>query len=166
MPPVTIRLETPADHLAIKNVTTAAFGQKDEAQLIQRLREDGSVILSLVATNDAGRVIGHLMFTDLIIEGIENAAALAPMSVHPDHQKKRIGTAMIKEGLEICRSLEINVIVVLGHEMYYPRFGFSADLARCLDAPLSGPALMALELTPGTLSGSDLKVTYPAAFGI
>jgi putative acetyltransferase len=58
-------------------------------------------------------------------------------------------------------------MIVLGHPNYYPRFGFSAALARNLSSPYSdaGEAWMALELTPGALVGVEGTVTYPAAFG-
>jgi putative acetyltransferase len=55
---------------------------------------------------------------------------------------------------------------VLGHKGYYPRFGFSAALARPLEAPFSGDVFMALELAPGALHGAQGRVTYPAAFGV
>ena len=57
-------------------------------------------------------------------------------------------------------------MVVLGHVRYYPRFGFSAELARKLASPFPGEAFMALELVPGALAGRAGSVRYPAAFGI
>jgi putative acetyltransferase len=53
-----------------------------------------------------------------------------------------------------------------GHKGYYPRFGFSAALARPLEAPFSGDAFMALELAPDALRGEKGRVTYPPAFGV
>jgi putative acetyltransferase len=55
---------------------------------------------------------------------------------------------------------------MLGHKGYYPRFGFSAALARPLEAPFAGDAFMALELAPGALLGKKGRVTYPPAFGV
>ena len=57
-------------------------------------------------------------------------------------------------------------VIVLGHEAFYPRFGFSAELARRLDAPFRSDAFMALELQPGALAGVRGAVRYPAAFGL
>jgi putative acetyltransferase len=57
-------------------------------------------------------------------------------------------------------------VIVLGHPEYYSRFGFSAELARCLRAPFSGPAFRALELVPGALSAVNGEVRYPPPFGV
>jgi putative acetyltransferase len=57
-------------------------------------------------------------------------------------------------------------VIVLGHPEFYPRFGFSSEMARHLAGPFSGEAFMALELEPGALRGENGKVTYPAAFGL
>jgi putative acetyltransferase len=55
---------------------------------------------------------------------------------------------------------------VLGHPGYYPRFGFSAQLAQALECPYGdvGAAWMAIELLPGALDGVHSKVVYPPAF--
>jgi putative acetyltransferase len=162
-----IRPETPDDRMAVRAVNRHAFGGDGEADLVERLRADGLVIASLVAVA-GGKVIGHILFSALPIEipeGDVRAAALAPMAVLPSHQRQGIGGALIRAGLAACRNAGIEAVVVLGHPDYYPRFGFSADAARKLHAPFSGPALMALELTRGVLAGGG-RVRYPAAFGL
>ena len=93
------------------------------------------------------------------------AAALAPMAVQPDLQNQGIGSKLVEEGLKVVRERAFDGVIVLGHSAYYPRFGFSAELARRLAAPFSGEAFMALELVPGALDGSMGSVSYPAAFG-
>jgi putative acetyltransferase len=55
---------------------------------------------------------------------------------------------------------------VLGHERYYPRFGFSCEKARHLASPFPPKAYMALELSDGALAGIHGAVRYPAAFGL
>lgn len=158
-----IRLATSADHIAIHRVVAAAFGQDEEAGLVDRLRADGDAILELVA-DDAGAVVGHILFSRLGI-GAVTGAALAPLAVAPDCQRRGIGDALTRAGTEQCRALGVPAIVVLGHTDYYPRFGFSAALAAPLDAPFSGPSFMAIELTPGALA-AGARVRYAPAFGI
>ena len=68
------------------------------------------------------------------------------------------------EGLSLLRARQRGAVIVLGHPGYYPRFGFSAALARKLASPYAGDAFMALELIPGTLAGRAGVVQYPAAF--
>ena len=81
-------------------------------------------------------------------------------------QRRGIGSALVRAGLELARHRDWRAVIVLGHKDYYPRFGFSAALAHPLKAPFSGDAFMALELAPGALQGADGRVTYPPAFGV
>lgn len=163
-----VREETPADVLGIDEVNRLAFGGVEESLLIHRLRADCSVIVSLVALIE-GAVAGHIMFSNLPIRTDRRSlqgAALAPMAVRPEFQKRGIGARLVREGIEACRTRGVDVIVVLGHPTYYPRFGFSAQTARNLVAPFSGEAFMALELRSGALKNEIGTVTYAPAFGI
>ena len=153
----TIREEIPADIAAIAEVNRAAFGGEDEVKLVDLLRSSGHVLVSLVAL-DGDRVIGHILFSPLVIEtpdGERAAAALAPMAVLPEWQRRGAGSALVRAGLDECRRKDMGVVIVVGHPEYYPRFGFSAALAQDLDSPYPdlGDAWMALELTPGALAG-------------
>lgn len=158
-----IRLAAPTDAAAIRDVVAAAFGQPDEADLVDRLRADGDVLVELVAEH-GGTVVGHVLFSRLGIGPIEGAA-LAPLAVAPDRQRTGVGVALTRAGIDRCRELGVPAIVVLGHADYYPRFGFSPALARPLEAPFSGPSFMAMELVPGALARGG-RLRYAPAFGI
>ena len=94
------------------------------------------------------------------------AVSLAPMAVLPDHQRQGIGSKLVLGGLEACREQGHKIVVVLGHPDFYPRFGFSAELARPLENPFGdGEAWMALEFVPGTLAGVEGRVEYQPLFG-
>jgi putative acetyltransferase len=163
-----IRPETSADRGAVAALNILAFGSDDEARLIDHLRSDGAVIASLVAEED-GKIIGHILFSELPIETehrLIRGAALAPMTVAPAHQCRRIGSWLVRSGLEACRDQEVEVVVVLGHPEHYPRFGFSAELARHPRSPFSGPAFMALELNTGALEGVEGVARYADGFGL
>ena len=163
-----IRPETEADHDTVAALVRAAFGGEDEVVLIARLRSDGDALVSLVAV-EGGAILGHILFSPLAVEidGMPvSAAALAPVAVRPDRQGQGIGAQLIEAGLEACRVAGIAAVIVLGHPAYYPRFGFSADLARKLRAPFSGDAFMAVALVPGALDGDAGSVRYAPAFGI
>jgi putative acetyltransferase len=165
---VLIRLETAADHEAIRQVNRLAFGQDDEARLVDALRDGGYVRVSLVA-EQAGRVVGHLLFSDLPINteaDIVPALALAPMAVVPEFQNQGIGSALVRRGLEVCREQGHRIVAVLGHRQFYPRFGFSPKLASALASPFGGgDSWMALELVPKALKGVVGRVVYPPPFG-
>ena len=161
-----VRAEQLGDIAAIREVHTEAFGQTAEAHLVDRLRDDGDATASLVIETGDG-IVGHVLFSQLRIVAPDRdieAAALAPVAVRPPFQRQGMGSKLIHAGLQRCRELGIEAVVVLGHPAYYPRFGFSAALARGLAAPYSGPAFMALELIPKCLADGG-TVHYAAAFG-
>ncbi len=163
-----LREETPGDRQPIHDLNCLAFGGADEAELVDHLRAAGDVITSIVAVDD-DTVVGHILFSEMTVEGAGRtvrAAALAPMAVHPARQRSGIGSALVRYGLEICRARGVPAVIVLGHENYYPRFGFSAAKAARLLAPFSGPAFMALDLADGVLDDLEGAVRYPPAFGL
>lgn len=146
----------------------AAFGRRDEADLVDALRDEGVVLVSLVAELD-NRVVGHIVFSRMWIETANEriaAVALAPVAVLPEHQRRGIGGKLIERGLDLLRSATERIVIVLGEPHYYPRFGFSTEKARGLANPFPPEAYMALELHAGALDGVRGKVRYAAAFGI
>ncbi|MCJ7510828.1 MAG: N-acetyltransferase [Dehalococcoidia bacterium] len=169
---ITIRPETAEDYAAIREVTLLAFGQEKEARLVEDLRHLSDFIpeLSLVAVR-AEHVIGHILFSPMVIEtekGEVPALSLAPMSVRPECQNEGVGSQLVREGLKRCRSLGHEVVVVVGHPDYYPRFGFSSARAKRLEAPFEVPdeAFLVLELTPGALAGIAGVIKYPPPYNI
>lgn len=162
-----IREETAGDVEPIRGVNRLAFGQDAEGRLVDRLRDEGYARVSLVADVEGHGVVGHILFSDLPLttdEGTIPAVALAPMAVVPDHQRRGIGCALVRAGLEACRERGYRVALVLGHRAFYPRFGFSSALARQIDAPYRGEDFMAMELETGAMSGVHGRVTYPPPF--
>ncbi len=164
-----IREETEQDHRSIAALHRRAFGGDYEVKLVEKLRDDRLVIVSLVAVED-DKIVGHILFSHVTIEidmRQAMAAALAPMAVRPTHQRKGIGSLLVAKGIEEMKKRLIEVVVVLGHKNYYPRFGFNAEPLRKLTSPFPGMAqFMALELVPGVLTGKKGFVRYPAAFGL
>lgn len=97
--------------------------------------------------------------------GTVDALSLAPMAVLPSHQRQGIGSRLVEAALEACREAGHRIVVVLGHPEFYPRFGFSAGLARPLESPFGGgEAWMALELVPGALGGVEGRVEFSLPF--
>ena len=163
-----IRPVAPTDYDPIRAVITAAFtaqfGKADEADLVDVLRADGDALIELVAVED-DVVVGHILFSPLATDTGARFAALAPVSVMPDRQRDGLGMMLMQVGHELCRAAGIEALIVLGHPAYYPRVGYSADAARPVKAPFSGPSFMALALKPGALD-QPVTVTYARAFGI
>ena len=150
---------------AIAAINRRAFAGEEEALLVERLRREGAALVEMVADED-GEAVGHILFSRLGGEaaaGAPSLAALAPMAVLPERQRRGIGSALIEAGLDGCRDAGVDAILVVGHPDYYPRFGFSAAAAAMIRTPYAGPAFMGLDLTPGTLA-TIREVRYPAAF--
>src|SRR5262249_30419615 len=93
--------------------------------------------------------------------------ALAPVAVDPNYQKRGIGSALIKTGLDRCLAAGERIVIVLGHPNYYPRFGFSTDAASKIENPFNASsAWMALELSPGALQGVSGSARYAKGFAL
>lgn len=158
-----IRLVTPADHADVRDLNLAAFGGAAEADLVEALRADGDVILELVA-EEAGAIVGHILFSRLWADSEGLYVALAPMAVAPERQRQGIGGRLVNGGLEFCQEFGVHAVAVLGHPDYYPRFGFTAEAAARLKSPYAGsPAYMAKALAPGALDEAR-TLAYPDAF--
>ena len=159
-----IRRERPEDVDAIRRVNEAAFGQPDEARLVDALRGAATPFLSLVADDD-GTVVGHICFTPVELDGT-TILGLAPMAVVPERQRHGIGSRLVEAGLEECRRAGFGAVVVLGHPEYYPRFGFEPAAPKGIvsEYDVPAPVFMILELVPGALAGRKGVARYHRAF--
>ena len=163
-----IRPARPADYAAIREVVKAAFTDEfhkaSEHDLVDALRADGAALVALVAEDD-GEVVGHILFSPLTTDTGQAFAALAPVAVKPGLQKAGAGSALCRVGIEACRALGQEAVIVLGHPAYYPRFGFTAEAAATVRSVYAGrPSFMAMALTPGALD-APVSVAYHRAFG-
>ena len=127
-----IRDERPEDVPAIYQITKSAFepmpySQGDEQDLINALRENGALAVSLVAQRDA-EIVGHIAFSRVTIDQRpSNWFDLGPVSVKPGLQSLGIGSALIREGIERIKAMNADGCVLLGYPAYYGRFGFAHD---------------------------------------
>jgi predicted N-acetyltransferase YhbS len=165
-----VRKAFESDNQAICDVVLAAFGDvqgQEIADLITDLLADPSAqpLLSLVATTN-DNVVGYILFTNAQIEHsqrIVSAAILAPLSVHPEYENEGIGGRLIKEGLKRLKGAGVELVFVLGHPSYYPKYGFSAAGIKGFDAsypipPENSGAWMVQELHPGVIGHISGKV--------
>jgi putative acetyltransferase len=164
-----IRRETEADYAAVAEVTAAAFGQQDEARLVEAIRACDEWVpeLTLVAEEDE-RIVGHVMFSYSALEGSSaKLLQLSPLSVAPDRQGTGIGAALTRESLRLADERGEPLVLVLGHPTYYPRFGFRPASTLGLAPPnpeWPDEAFMAVPLSAydPTLRG---RVTFARPFG-
>jgi putative acetyltransferase len=120
---VEIREEQPGDEAAVRAVNDEAFGQALEGRIVDALRANGAVALSLVAVHD-GQIVGHILYSPASIDGKVDGAALGPMAVLPSAQRMGVGSRLVEAGIRSLEASGCPFIIVLGHPEYYPRFGF------------------------------------------
>lgn len=129
---VEIRSETAADARKIEAVTIAAFlsaphTSHTEHYIVTALRRAGALAFSLVAEAD-GTVIGHVALSPVSIRDATSGwFGLGPVSVLPQHQRRGVGSKLVREALRILSERGASGCVVLGEPGYYGRFGFKAD---------------------------------------
>lgn len=139
---MTIREERPADIPAIRDLVTRAFtgypySDGDESDVIDRLRVDGDLLLSLVA-EESQRILGQITYSPAILEnGEQDWVVLGPVAVDPQHQGTGIGRALIETGETIMRERGARGVTVLGDPAIYSRFGFETGTAMWLAGELS-----------------------------
>jgi predicted N-acetyltransferase YhbS len=172
---ITIRQEIKRDHRTTEDIvkkafTDAEYSDHKEQFLVNKLRNSKVFVPELSLVGEAhGESVGHIMFTKLIVENDEGkyeSLALAPVSLLPEYQNKGIGSKMINDGLRIAKELGFKSVIVLGHEKYYPRFGFRPASRWDIKAPFEVPdeSFMALELETGSLAEVTGTVMYPQEF--
>lgn len=165
---IIIRPETPADAAAVYAVEAAAFGRSAEAELVQKLQQDGVYTISLVALR-GDELVGHILFSPVTVKNDDNAftaVALGPLAVSPQHQNKGIGSELCRQGLATCKEAGHELVFVLGHSNYYPRFGFlpTAPLGLRCQFDVPEDAFMVVELVAGALHSKRGTVTFHPFF--
>ncbi|MER0245925.1 N-acetyltransferase [Streptomyces sp. HSW2009] len=165
----TTRPETTEDIPAIRAIVRAAFPTAEESELVDALRADPQAWidgLSVVAVAPDGTPAGHALLTRCHVDGAP-ALALAPCAVLPSAQRTGAGSAAIRAALDAARALGEDLVLVLGHADYYPRFGFVPASRFGIRAPFDVPdeAMMALTLD-GTRPVPAGTIEYAAAFGV
>ncbi len=148
-------------------VERTAFGSDEEANLVKDLINDDSAkpVVSLLAYID-GQAVGHILFTKVRINSSDvstSAAILAPLAVIPSAQSQGIGSKLVKEGFRLLSKSGVDLIFVLGHPEYYPRFGFKPAGKLGFEAPYPIPcknanAWMVHELRPGVIGCVSGKI--------
>ncbi|WES99996.1 N-acetyltransferase [Chryseobacterium arthrosphaerae] len=175
---ITIRQEEEKDHQQVFQLTEEAFREMEHSDhqeqfLVEKLRKSDAFIpeLSLVAEDENGKIAGHILFTKIkIVNGSESfeSLALAPVSVKPEFQNQGLGGRLITEGHRIARELGYQSVILIGHEKYYPSFGYEKTSNFGISFPFEIPEEngMALELVKDGLNNIKGIVKYPEEFGI
>jgi predicted N-acetyltransferase YhbS len=172
---LTIRVERVKDFEAVFSLIKKSFESEQtsdhkEQFLVEKLRKSDAFIpeLSLVAEIE-NKIVGHILLSKLKIKNEQNefaSLALAPISVLPEYQGKGIGGMLIKEVHKRAKELGHQSIVLLGHEKYYPKFGYKQADHYGIVLPFDVPKenCMVFELAENGLDGVSGTVEYPKEF--
>ena len=162
-----IREAVDADLNDVLQIERLAFGYEKEADLVRDLLHDFSAkpVLSLLAFQK-NRALGHILLTTAQLSGSQGSASiviLAPLAIVPDAQKQGIGGKLIEKGLEHLSKSGVDLVFVLGHPEYYPRYGFKPAGNLGFEAPYSIPdvhanAWMVQALRSGVIGSVSGKV--------
>ncbi len=175
MEELNIRQEQPGDWDAVERTVKEAFAEvpysdQSEHQLVARLRASKYFIpeLSLVAVLE-GRIVGHLLLTriDIVDEHSQHPGlSLAPISVQPEFQNRSIGSQLIKASHKMAQQMGFNWIVLIGHQDYYPKFGYEEAQKYGITNSIAAPSenFMIKGLKPGVLDQIQGQVKYPKIY--
>lgn len=167
---VKIRDAMQTDLPSISDLALSSFGNSEGPEIVQLIADlladaTAQPVLSLVATVD-DRIVGHILFSKVRLRPPGQAvsgALLAPLAVHPDFQSQGIGGQLVAAGLQHLSAAGVDLVFVLGHPGYYPRFGFSAAGIKGFETPYPIPeknaaAWMVRELHPGIIGSKRGQV--------
>jgi putative acetyltransferase len=162
-----IRPETTSDHDAIRKILIAAFAdhpfsRQTEHLIVEGLRADGAMTLSLIAEVD-GNVVGQIAFSPVKIGGKDHGwFELGPVAATPTHQRRGIGRALVNEGLQAIRKLGAKGCMLVGEPAFYNRFGFRHDPALQMNG-VPPEVVLCLAMCGAVPEGN---VTHHSAFSI
>ncbi|WP_303908156.1 GNAT family N-acetyltransferase [Thiohalomonas denitrificans] len=165
-----IRRSTDFDRTAISAIYLNAFGPeqgREIVELVNGLFSDGTAkpLLSLVAETDK-QIVGHILFTQARLQPKYqdiSVRILAPLAVAKDFQGQAIGRSLVVEGLKRLTEAGVDLVFVLGHPDYYPKFGFRPAGVLGFEAPYPIPtehanAWMVKELRAGVIGNVQGKI--------
>jgi putative acetyltransferase len=163
-----VRVERQDDYPDVRRVNEFAFGRVSEANLVEGLRSEANPYISLVAVSNR-QIVGHIFFSPVSVEsnnGLFTALGLAPMAVLPEYQRRGIGSELVREGLKACERLGYDLVFVVGHPDYYPRFGFKPARLLGFDCEYAVPdeVFMVAEMKPGAARARNGMVRYMRQF--
>ena len=165
---VVVREEQSGDVGAIRVIHEKAFGQPQEADIVDSLRQNCARLVSLVAVIGE-EAVGHILFSPALVEsnrGTIEGMGLAPMAVLPEHQRRGIGSKLVRAGIAGLKDTGCPFVIVLGHPEYYPRFGFERASRHGLRSQWDVPdeAFMVLTLDQTAMSGVSGVASYRSEF--
>lgn len=159
--PLLIRHEQPGDAEPILRLHERAFGPGRFARTAARLREGAEARPDLSFAAFVGSLLVGSVRVFPIRAGDEPALALGPLAVEPAFEKRGIGAALMERALAEARASGSTLVLLVGDEPYYARFGFRSvpDGRLRMPGPVDPARVLALELVPGAIDRATGRVS-------
>lgn len=162
-----IRTEIGIDAASIDALLRRSFPTAAEAELVQRLREDGLLTLGMVATDDEGQVLGYAAFSPVTVNDEDlQWIGLAPLAVDASVRRQGVGSRLIYEGLDTLNEFGYAAVVVLGDPLYYQRCGFKSAASHQLYCRREGTTetFQVYKLADAAFTGVTGNIEYSLPF--
>lgn len=165
------RPEEEGDRDSIARVVAEAFGSVVEARLVDAVRSSPGYIdgLALVAELD-GEIVGHVMVSHAQLDdgsSLTEVAVLAPLAVAPGHQRRGVGSQLVRDVTALAEARGEPLVVLEGSPAFYGRLGFEYSVPLGIEMPLPDWAppeaaqVLRLSRWSPSLRG---RLVYPRAF--
>lgn len=157
--PLSILVERPEDAAAIERLHARAFGPGRFARTAFRLREGAASTPELCFTALVGTLlVGSIRLSPLTL-GAAPGLLLGPLAVDPAFEGRGIGAALIARALDQARQEGHRLVLLVGDEPYYGRFGFRRAAAGLEPpAPIDPARLLLAELADGAAAGVSGRI--------
>ena len=153
--PLSVHPETLDDDSAIERLHARTFGPGRYSRTAFRIRENTPHERALSFTARVGTMlVGSVRLTRVRI-GQTPALLLGPLTVEPPFQSVGIGAQLMETALKEARQQGFQLVVLVGDEPFYARFGFVRvpyGLVT-LPGPVDPARLLVAELSPGAFAG-------------
>lgn len=153
--PLVIRKALAQDVPEISRLHARVFGPGRFARSAYRVREGkGHLSRYCLVAHLGGQLIASLRMTEITIGGQPGAALLGPVAVDPDHRGIGLGTKLMNEAIAAAQAGGTSLVVLVGDDPYYGRFGFKVVPAGqiAFPGPVNPARLLARELKDGALA--------------
>lgn len=140
---------------AISALHARVFGPGRFTRTAYRVREGKGHMSRFCRVADLnGQLIAALRLTDATIGGVAGAVLLGPLAVDPEFHGQGYGRQLVAEAMDVMKSEGVKLVVLVGDEPYYGRFGFKpvAPGSIVFPGPVNPARVLAAELEAGALA--------------
>jgi putative acetyltransferase len=168
---VIVRAETPDDHDTIRRIVDEAFGDTITSAIVDGIRASDRFVpeLSLVAVYEE-QPLGHVISSYVdVVPGSRRVLQVGPLAVVPSHQRRGIGTALMRETIRIADERGEPLLLIEGDPAYYGRFGFTRADEQGIEMPPESHGPQYFMIRPLRAYDSSLRgraVYPPETFGV